>query len=293
MVHTEIQSIQKAEEAKIVMRKSISIKDDSGHSLSFDSPPRRIISLVPSLTHTLAEMGVADRIVGRTSFCTEPKDVVSAIPDVGGPKNINIEKVIYLKPDLVLADMEENSEDDVKALMKAGLFTAAFLPKKVEDVPGILERIATLLQGDNRASRVITNVTNAIKDAQNEPLPLIPSLSLIWKGPYMSFAPNTYIGSILKLSGFMNIFQKMGERYFKVDLEEIAHNNIEAIILPTEPYPFTPEELDEISLRLNVPLSRSFIIKGDLLTWYGATTADAIETLRQLYYYLKSMHMKI
>jgi len=249
--------------------------------------PERIVSLVPSLTEALFAFGVGSRVVGRTRYCTQPPRLVGRVSKIGGTKKVDVERVLSLKPDLVVAVREENTREDIEGLEEAGVPVFVGAPETVADAVGMLrklaervgapeaeavlgpiERVYGTLHEENR--REGSNVTRRV---------FVP----IWKGPYMSVGSDTYVHDVLRTCGGENVCGG-STRYPIVDLVEIEHLEPEVVLLPDEPYPFSAEDLSEF-YALDVPAAtedRVYLVDGKLLTWYGPRMASSLLQLSAL-----------
>ena len=244
--------------------------------------PRRIVSLVPSLTETLFAFGVGSRVVGRTRYCTEPPRAVGGIPKVGGTKKVNVERILDLEPDLVVAVKEENTREDVEALAEAGVPVFLGAP---ETVSGAVEMLRDL------AGRVEAPLAGAVLDPIGRVLGRLGGATgaglrvfvPIWKGPYMSVGYDTYVHDVLKVCGGENVCSG-AMRYPAVTLEEVEAARPEVVLLPDEPYPFSAEDLPDF-YALDVPAAREdriHLVDGKLLTWYGPRMAGSLTQLAAL-----------
>ena len=216
-----------------------SVVDALGTEIELASSPRRIVSLVPSFTELVAALRLSKRLVGVTRFCTDPAEVTAAIRKVGGTKNPDIERIIGLEPDIVLANREENREDDVLALRDAGLAVYVGDVRTAAQVREEIGRLATFL------GAVSLKQTRALDEAleEHEHLnrlrPRVRVACLIWRNPYMAAGGDTYIGDLLRLGGGTNVFEtrRSADRYPRTTLAELAELAPDLILLPDEPLP--------------------------------------------------------
>lgn len=238
--------------------------------------PGRIVSLVPSLTETLFALGVGDRVVGRTRYCTQPPRTVGKVTKVGGTKKIDVRRVLELEPDLIVAVREENGREDVEALAGAGVPVFLGAPETVE---GALEMIRDLARAVEAplAESVLAPIERVVgrlgmrRGSQRRVF--VP----IWKGPFMGTGSDTYVHDVLKVSGGENVCGG-ATRYPVVTSEEVESLRPEVILLPDEPYPFSAEDLPEF-YALDVPAAkedRIHLVDGKLLTWYGPRMAGSL-----------------
>ena len=245
--------------------------------------PERIVSLVPSLTEALFAFGVGDRVVGRTRYCTQPPRLVGKVAKVGGTKKVDVERVLGLEPDLVVAVREENTREDIEGLKEAGVPVFVGAPETVGGALGMLGELAELV-GAPEAGAVlgpIERVYGRLRGAgPAEPLRVFVP---IWKGPYMGVGSDTYVHDVLETCGGENVCGG-STRYPVLDLGEVEDLKPEVVLLPDEPYPFSAEDLPEL-YALDVPAAREdrvHLVDGKLLTWYGPRMASSLLQLSAL-----------
>ncbi len=244
--------------------------------------PERIVSLVPSLTEALFALGVGEKVVGRTRYCVQPPRAVGRIPKIGGTKKLDVECILSLEPDLVVAVREENPRESVEALMDAGVPVLLGEPETVAGAMVFLRELAEKIEAP-RAEAVlepIERVYGRLRTAKPETRRVFVP---IWKEPYMSVGSDTYVHDVLKLCGGENVCGDT-TRYPEVALEEIEAKQPEVVLLPDEPYPFSAEDLPEF-YALDVPAAREdriHLVDGKLLTWYGPRMASSLTQIAAL-----------
>jgi ABC-type Fe3+-hydroxamate transport system substrate-binding protein len=243
----------------------MNVTDDLGRTIFLKKVPERIVSLVPSLTLTMADLGMDKQLVAVTGFCKYPVNLVTMLPKVGGPKNINISKIIELKPDIVFAVKEENDREQVLNLSK-DVPVVVFDIKTPDDVFRMMQTLGEILQQRSKSEKLIINIKEAYKH-----FPVkgngAKAVYLIWKKPWMAAGKDTFIGSMLQIAGFENI---MEGRYPVVDLEILKQ--ADEILLATEPYHF--KEKERADLRALFPEKSVNIVNGELFTWFGTYLTD-------------------
>lgn len=282
-----------------------------------DRPIRRIVSLVPSMTETLFDLNLGDRVVGVTDYCIHPADRVASLPKIGGTKNPNIQQIIALQPDLVLANQEENRREDVEALERAGIPSWVTFPKTVADTFNLLWEMMDVFHETSMVARVrlieyqydwVSGISQQ-REAQGKTLKIFCP---IWLDPLMTFNADTYPHDILRVCGGENIFAErerqfplradLGQaeplpaddprvigrdtRYPRVSWEEVTALQPDVILLPNEPFNFTQEHIP-LFQALDVPASRNqaiYLIDGSLITWHGTRIAYALAELPPLLY---------
>lgn len=236
----------------------------------------RIISTVPSQTELLYDLGLNEEIVGITKFCVHPEQWFKTKTRIGGTKTLNVEKIKSLKPNLIIANKEENVKEQIEALAdSANIF--------VSDVKTIQDNIELITQLGNLTNKRLTSTRLKIEleEAYNSiaSVQYIKTAYLIWKDPYMTIGGDTYINSIMKKSGFQNIFEKK-KRYPETTLEFLAHSDAELILLSSEPYPFKSKHLNELQDYL--PGKKIVLVDGEAFSWYGTRLIKTAPYLVQL-----------
>lgn len=235
----------------------------------------RIISLVPSITETLFDLGLTENeIVGRTKFCIHPEEKVKKIPKIGGTKNLHIEEIEALKPDLILANKEENVKDQVEALMKNFKVMLTDV-ETIEDNYYLLKELGLLLKKEELAKNFNLKIYEVLQDATLEKS--IKTAYLIWKNPYMTVGGGTFIHEILSSIGLENVF-KNEKRYPTISVEQLKQ--AELILLSTEPFPFNEHHLEELKAQL--PEKKFLIVDGEVFSWYGTHLAKSGAYLKNL-----------
>jgi ABC-type Fe3+-hydroxamate transport system substrate-binding protein len=244
--------------------------------------PRRIVSLVPSLTETLFALGVGERVVGRTRYCTQPPQAVGRITKVGGTKKIDVGRVLELEPDLIVAVKEENSKEDVENLGGAGIPVFLGAPQTVEGAVQMLRELTDRV-GAPRAESVLAPIERVVKRLKTRRDPTRRVFVPVWKSPYMGVGSDTYVHDVLEASGGENVCGS-ATRYPGVTLEDLEALRPEVVLLPDEPYPFSAEDLPEF-YALDIPAAkedRIHLVDGKLLTWYGPRMAGSLIQLSGL-----------
>ena len=248
-------------------------------------PYGRVVSLVPSLTETMFGLGANGRLVGRTMYCIEPKGRLSDILSCGGTKNPQIDTVLSLAPDLVLACVEENKPEHLAEIEEAGVAVFAVMPRTLDDVSTLLRQFGVLLDAQIVAGRTMADLTAARLHAgefrQTLKRPL-RAATLIWKKPWMVAGGGNHIDAVMKEVGLVNA---MGDRegYYTVEMDDLAGRDLDLVLLPDEPFPFTHHASWSMAAA-GVVASRSqaLVLDGKLLSWYGTRTARSLRALVKL-----------
>lgn len=291
--------------------------DDRTYQHSLEAPidhaPRTVVSLVPSVTESMFDLNLADRLVGRTEYCIYPADKVERIPALGGTKNPDVERIIALSPELVIANFEENREDDVEALRSAGIPVWVMFPRTVQDVFNLLWNIMYLFDETAMVARVrlleqvydrLLNMSEAVEDIA--PKVFVP----IWDDPLMTANADTYLSDVLHICGGKNAFADRqrqfpleadlgraaplpeddprvtgkDRRYPRLSMDEVVEAQPDVILLPSEPFQFEEKHV-AIFKALEVPAAqndRIHLVDGSFLTWHGTRIAYAMEQLPSL-----------
>lgn len=245
----------------------------------------RIVSLVPSLTETLADMGLLDRLVGRTRYCLEPSGAVEAVAPVGGTKNPDLAGIIALEPDLVVMNAEENRLEDYQALAAAGLNVYVTHPRTVGEAAAMLAELGRMAGADAAGRRLERACMDAlgevVESASRSARP--SAFCPIWRNPWMTFHRATYVGDVLRTVGFRNVYADdldTGADFFSVDLEDVAGRQPQIVLLPDEPYVFGAEHAKELADR-GIGADHA-LIDGKDLSWYGPRLPSALRRLARL-----------
>jgi ABC-type Fe3+-hydroxamate transport system substrate-binding protein len=246
-------------------------RDDLGQAFTGVGPAKRVVSLVPSITETLATAR-PERLVGATDWCTHPGEL--SVARVRGTKNPDLNKILRLQPDLVIANKEENRELDVQRLRAAGVPVWVTV---TETVPEALDSLERLFDQGLRWPR-----PPWLAEARELWLGPLPALAArvaiaIWRDPWMVVGRSTFTGDLVRRLGWGNVFSEHPERYPRVELEEIDQAGADVVLLPDEPYRFTGTDGPESFERTPTQL-----VNGRLLTWYGPSLLDAHWTLGEI-----------
>jgi ABC-type Fe3+-hydroxamate transport system substrate-binding protein len=262
----------------------LTIKDAFGQPFELEEPARRVVSLIPSITETLFRLGAGDRVVGVSKFCTEPPDGVATKTKVGGQKNPRVEAVIALKPDLVIANVEENCKPDVEAMWAGGLRVLVTYPRTVQEGIQLTRDLGILTGTSDRAEKIAAACDAAWAEMGLVTAGRVPVRVFcpIWREPYMTINRDTYVHDVIRTCGGENLFQDRQERYPKVTLAEMAAYKPDVILLPDEPFPFGEKHLDDFRAFPEVPAVRTGrvdFLDGKILSWYGPRIAESLGTL--------------
>lgn len=254
-------------------------------------PFRRIVSLVPSLSESFVSLGLGDRLVGVTSYCVHPEAAFRGLPKLGGTKDADVEAIAATRPDLVIANQEENTARVVRKLADQGIDVWVTYPRTVREGAELLRDLAALGAGRAAMREVVDPVFRALEGAEARAAGLSGArprvFCPIWRDPWMTIARDTYIHDLIEVSGGENAFPGVaGERrYPLLDLAAVEAAAPDVILLPDEPYAFAEKDREEL-LALACPASRDdrvHLIDGTLVSWYGPRIAEAIRVLAPIF----------
>lgn len=259
--------------------------DQLGREISVNFPPKRIISVVPSQTELLFDLGLDQEIIGLTKFCIHPIEKFAERTKVGGTKKLNIDLIKDLEPDLIIGNKEENTQSDIEEL-------AAYFPVWMSDIFTLDDAMKTIAQiGDlvdrqpeaSYLNHLISAGFNDLKTLALQKRIDKKVVYLIWRKPYMAAGKNTFIDEILLINGMTNVIKS--ERYPILTLEELKTANCELILLSSEPYPFGEKHIKEIQAA--IPNAKIMLVDGEMFSWYGSRLVKAVqyffEFQKQLY----------
>ena len=258
---------------------SLTLRDTRGREHRFADEPRRIVSLVPSWTETLFELGAGSLVVGATDYCVHPARALAGVPRVGGTKNPNVEEILALRPDAVVANREENRAKTVSELEDAGVPVVVTYARTLDEATAEIAGLGMLSSCRGQAAALVAQIDHARERAlAARPVQPRAVAALIWKKPYMAVGPDTFADALLSECGGRNAFARRTERYPRVDAAELCAARPEVILLPTEPYAFEEADRQEL-LELDTPAGeagRVHIVEGELLSWYGPRMVRAL-----------------
>ena len=261
--------------------------DSSGVAVELERPPRRIVSLVPSLTETLCALGLAEALVGITVYCVEPREVVTGKTRIGGEKNPDLEKIRRLEPDLVIANIEENLREHVEALRAWSIPVWVTYPRTVADGIGLITELGAVTGTEARAGEIVGEIQplyDRVRSAASR-RPPVPVFYPIWRAPYMTINRDTYIHDMLSVCGGRNVFADRPERYPTVSLDEMAAARPAVILLPDEPFRFRRAHVADFAGYVEVPAVRDgriHLVDGKPFSWHGPRIAEALRTVPSL-----------
>ncbi|WKW47541.1 helical backbone metal receptor [Myroides sp. JBRI-B21084] len=258
------------------------ITDDLGTVHTFSQTPKRIISLVPSLTETLYELGLEDEIKGITKFCVHPFHLKSVKINVGGTKNVHVDKVKALTPDIIIANKEENTLEIINSLKDiCPVFVTDIVT--VDDTLKTIANFGTIFKRTTDAKKWIDKISFAFNDfnAFMANKAWQKAAYLIWREPYMAAGNNTFINEMLLLNKFTNIYSSLEGRYPEVEIRKMRiQGDPELVFLSSEPYPFKEEHAFEIGRATHH--AKTVFVDGEMFSWYGTRLFKAFQYFKTL-----------
>ena len=242
----------------------LTARDARGHAITLDAAPRRIVSLVPSQTELLAELGLDAEVVGLTRFCVHPPAWKAEKQIVGGTKNVDADRVAALEPDLVLANLEENVREQIEALDAVAPVYVTDV-STVTDALGMIRTVGGLVGCADRSEALVTEIERGFAAlAERDPIRVA---YLIWRDPWMTVGGDTFIHDVLAHASFDNVFGER-TRYPEISAEELAAARPQVVLLSSEPFPFGERHVAEVeALVPGVPVA---LVDGELVSWYGS-----------------------
>jgi ABC-type Fe3+-hydroxamate transport system substrate-binding protein len=241
-----------------------SFTDQTGSNIILAGKPARIISLVPSQTELLYYLGLDESVIGITTFCIHPAHWFRHKTRIGGTKSIHINHVKALQPDLIIANKEENTKEQVEELL-------AIYPVWTSDIRNLhdaLEMIASIGKITDTAVKAQILIDEIkIQFAQLPEHPPANAAYLIWQNPYMTIGGDTFINDMLTRCGFRNIFDDR-QRYPIVTIEEIRNRDCRLLLLASEPFPFGEKHIE--ALQQQLPSTKIILADGEMFSWYGS-----------------------
>jgi len=255
------------------------IIDQTGRKVEIKEFPKRIVSLVPSQTELLHHLGLENEVVVITKFCIHPDHWFRNKVRVGGTKQLHLEKIKTLEPDLILANKEENLRTDIEELEKDFPVWVSDV-NTFENAMSMISSIGQILNKKAEAAQLIKEVNEKFLPPTKESIP-IKACYLIWRKPYMTVGGDTFISNMMQYAGFRNVYAKKS-RYPEVTLSELNEMNFDVLMLSSEPFPFNHKHMEEI--REVVPSKHIILVDGEMFSWYGSRmllSAVYFEQLKQ------------
>ena len=244
----------------------------------------RIVSLCPSLTELVFDLGRGDRLVGRTRYCVRPAEGVAEVPALGGTKNPLIDELLALEPSLVLLNEEENRLRDAEVLTAAGIPYLSSLPKDIPSTMAMVLSLGEALEADEAAAFIVQRIEDEERRTRAAAVPgeAPPVAYLIWRKPWMAAGGGTYIDALLSTAGARNVFAERRERYPQIQAEELRRARPRAVLLSSEPFPFSDRHIRELAEATGLATRRFLPVDGQALSWHGSRTIEGLAYARRL-----------
>lgn len=253
--------------------------DQTGYTIQLKQSPRRIISLVPSQSELLWDLGLKNELIGITKFCIHPQEMFESVERVGGTKQLNLEKIRTLKPDLIIGNKEENDKTQIEELRKefnvwmSDIYTIDDALKMIESIG---ELTGTSMNAKNISDQIQENFSN-VKNTTHQNKKVV---YLMWYNPIMAAASNTFIDSMIQSANMINCFGEK-ERYPVTSMDEIKSLNPDFVLLSTEPFPFADKHIKEFESL--VGNGKVKMVDGEMFSWYGSRLLKVPAYLNRLF----------
>ena len=251
--------------------------DQLNNKIKLSTSPKRIISIVPSQSEFLWQIGIRNQLIGITKFCIHPKEMFNKIERIGGTKKLNINKIRSLKPDLIIANKEENNQQDIELLQKEFNVWISDI-YNFNDAFYMMKKLSVILNKESETQKLITTIKASLKPIKNI-FKNITVAYFIWNKPYMVAANNTYINFVLNYLGLKNTAHNL-QRYPEVNEVILKKINPNICFLSSEPYPFKQKHI--IELQQILPASKIIIVDGEVFSWYGTRILQLADFVKQL-----------
>jgi ABC-type Fe3+-hydroxamate transport system substrate-binding protein len=254
--------------------------DQLNRKVTINYPPKRIISIVPSQTELLFELGLTEEVIGITKFCVHPAAQFKAKIKVGGTKKLDIGLIRNLKPDLIIGNKEENTKENIELLSSEFPVWMSDV-NNLDDAMKLIGQIGELVDREPEAAYLNHLINAGFTDLQTLALQLGIDKKvayLIWKDPYMLAGRGTFINDILMKIGLTNIIKQ--SRYPEIEMNELAALKPELVFLSSEPYPFREKHVAD--LKLILPEAEIMLVDGEMFSWYGSRLVKAVQYHFQL-----------
>jgi iron complex transport system substrate-binding protein len=255
------------------------VSDQLNRTLTFQKPPERIISLVPSQTELLVDLGLKSKLVGITKFCVHPEELQKDVAVVGGTKTLHYDKVKALKPDIIICNKEENTAEIVEECGKIAPVWVSDI-YTLEDSLEMILSLGEIFKVRGKTSeiyeKIVSEAYNFSVSIQSSPKKKVAYL--IWKKPYMAAGRNTFVNAMLKLNNFENILSEENSRYPEIQLSTLKSADL--VLLSSEPFPFKESDVIELKKALQTEV---LLVDGEYFSWYGSRLQNA-------FIYFKTLH---
>lgn len=247
-----------------------------GFVITLEAPPRRIVSLVPSQTELLFDLGLEDRIVGVTKFCVHPDRARKTKTVIGGTKKFDLERIVSLQPDLIIGNKEENYPEGIAFLRERFPVWMSDIVD-FESALSMIREVAKLTGRDAQGTTLAFGIRSRFSTAGK--LPPLRALYLMWYDPWMAAASSTFIDATMRQMGLSNVLEHQS-RYPVLTIEDMISLDPELVLLSSEPFPFG--EKQHVLLRQHLPEARILTVDGEYFSWYGSRLLQVPDYLNVL-----------
>lgn len=260
------------------------LTDQSGRPLTLSFPPKRIISLVPSQTELLYDLGLEEEVVGITKFCVHPETWFRKKKRVGGTKRLHLDIIRELHPDLIIANKEENEKEQLEALMKDYPVWISDIDT-LEDALTMIRSVGDITDRKDQAKRIAYDIRLRFQQLRDHHQTSgigsrkLRAAYFIWKNPWMAAGKDTFIHDMLLRCGLENCFGHLS-RYPQIELDQLADTHCQVVLLSSEPFPFKEKHAEEI--RSKFPEMKIIFVDGEMFSWYGSRLLKAPEYFKRI-----------
>jgi ABC-type Fe3+-hydroxamate transport system substrate-binding protein len=254
--------------------------DQVGYQIKLKSEVNSIVSTVPSQTELLFDLGLGSKVKGVTRFCVHPKNAVADIPKIGGTKNLDIEKIREINPDIIIGNKEENIKEQVKKL-KTDFPVWLSDIKSTRDALDMMTEIGEITQTKGKAVELVNEIQQLLNElAEIGSDRKRKALVFIWKNPYMVAGRDTYMHELLKLLGYETAIHRDDERYPQVTMDQVEESEPDLLLFTSEPFPYSSRELQIFQEK--IPNCKKLIVNGEYFSWYGSRMRKSFQYFKQL-----------
>ncbi len=244
--------------------------DQTGRTIHVNEAPRRIVSLVPSQTELLADLGLHAEVIGITKFCIHPAEWFQKKTRVGGTKQLHLDSIFQLQPDLVIANKEENTQQQIEQLADNFPVWISDI-RNLQDALDMIQQVGEMTSRKAQARQIVENIKTSFSSLL-QPLPQRKACYLIWQNPFMTVGSDTFIHAMMNAAGFENVFGDC-TRYPKITLDDIQEKRPDVLLLSSEPFPFHQSHAEV--LQMHLPNTKIVLVDGEMFSWYGSRLLKA------------------
>ncbi|UJH92601.1 helical backbone metal receptor [Antarcticibacterium sp. 1MA-6-2] len=253
-------------------------RDQLQREIPLNKTPRRIISLVPSQTELLCDLGLQNSLVGVTKFCVHPQNIRKSKTVVGGTKNVHLEKIAALNPDIILCNKEENTQEMVEELTK---IAPVHLSNVItfEDSLDLIFQYGEIFEIQETTAALVKNIIDAKNRFEEEGIRTrLKVVYLIWKKPWMAVGGETFINSLIEINGWENLFKNNKDRYPEITLNDLEMLKPDLVLLSSEPFPFKEKHVIELGEQIKANIQ---LVDGEYFSWYGSRLLPAFNYFKE------------